>query len=209
MYDQIAYLIAQGWTPAIEHEHPSRSFNHYWTMWKLPIFGQQDMTASRPNWMPAIAPIRITIRLIGYDNYTQSQGVAFVVTRDAPEPWTKYDGRLALAANNTDGGSMTQRGNAQGLSGRQLALARRQAMSGAGKAADGCGIAGAAPQARGLTARRRRRLVSSSAAASSAWVPAAGLPHWPGARRCRPAARWRCRAGIACATPNRLRQRTR
>jgi len=32
VYDQIAYLIAQGWTPAIEHEHPSRSFNHYWTI---------------------------------------------------------------------------------------------------------------------------------------------------------------------------------
>ena len=28
VYDQIAYLIAQGWTPAIEHEHPSTSTNH-------------------------------------------------------------------------------------------------------------------------------------------------------------------------------------
>ena len=36
VYDQIEYLIANGWTPAIEHEHPSGSSNHYWTMWKLP-----------------------------------------------------------------------------------------------------------------------------------------------------------------------------
>ena len=28
---QIAYIIANGWAPAIEHEHPSNSFDHYWT----------------------------------------------------------------------------------------------------------------------------------------------------------------------------------
>ena len=45
VYDQIEYLIAQGWTPAIEHEHPSQSSNHYWTMWKLPFFGEKDLNA--------------------------------------------------------------------------------------------------------------------------------------------------------------------
>jgi ribulose-bisphosphate carboxylase small chain len=80
IYDQIAYLIAQGWTPAIEHEHPSRSSNHYWTMWKLPMFGEQDLATV----MAEIDACHRTypdhhIRLIGYDNYTQSQGVSFVV----------------------------------------------------------------------------------------------------------------------------------
>ena len=80
VYAQIAYLIAQGWTPAIEHEHPSQASNHYWTMWKLPFFGEQDLgrvvqeldacRAAHPNHH---------IRLVGYDNYTQSQGTAFVV----------------------------------------------------------------------------------------------------------------------------------
>ena len=46
IYAQIAYLIAQGWTPAIEHEHPSGASNHYWTMWKLPFFGEQDLGLS-------------------------------------------------------------------------------------------------------------------------------------------------------------------
>ena len=78
--DQIAYLIAQGWTPAIEHEHPSRSFNHYWTMWKLPFFGEQNLE----NVVGELEACRRAypdhhIRLLGYDNYTQSQGVAFVV----------------------------------------------------------------------------------------------------------------------------------
>ena len=80
IYDQIAYLLAQGWTPAIEHEHPSKAANHYWTMWKLPFFGTSDLSAvvdeqeacrrSYPDHH---------VRLIGYDNYTQSQGVCFVV----------------------------------------------------------------------------------------------------------------------------------
>ena len=80
VYDQIAYIIDQGWTPAIEHEHPSRSFNHYWTMWKLPFFGETDLAR-------VVAELEACrrsypdhhVRLLGYDNYTQSQGAAFVV----------------------------------------------------------------------------------------------------------------------------------
>ncbi|HPE80873.1 MAG: ribulose bisphosphate carboxylase small subunit [Chromatiaceae bacterium] len=80
VYDQIAYMVAQGWTPAIEHEHPSKSASYYWTMWKLPMFGQQDINAISAE----IDACRRSypdhhIRLIGYDNYTQSQGVCFVV----------------------------------------------------------------------------------------------------------------------------------
>ena len=80
VYDQIEYLIANGWTPAIEHEPPSGSANHYWTMWKLPFFGERDLNA-------VVAEIDAChrtypdhhVRLIGYDNYTQSQGLCFVV----------------------------------------------------------------------------------------------------------------------------------
>lgn len=80
IYDQIAYVLAQGWSPAIEHEHPSQAFNHYWTMWKLPFFGEQNLNAVAAE----IEACRRAypdhhIRLIGYDNYTQSQGTAFVV----------------------------------------------------------------------------------------------------------------------------------
>ncbi len=80
IYKQIAYILAQGWTPAIEHEHPSQAFNHYWTMWKLPFFGEQDLSH-------VVAELEAChraypdhhIRLLGYDNYTQSQGMAFMV----------------------------------------------------------------------------------------------------------------------------------
>ncbi len=80
IYAQIAYLVAQGWTPAVEHEDPSKASNHYWTMWKLPFFGEQDLNRV----VEELEGCRRAypdhhVRLIGYDNYTQSQGVCFVV----------------------------------------------------------------------------------------------------------------------------------
>ena len=77
---QIAYILANGWSPAIEHEHPSRAFDHYWTMWKLPFFGETELNH-------VLAELEAChrqfpdhhVRLTGYDNYTQTQGSAFVV----------------------------------------------------------------------------------------------------------------------------------
>jgi len=80
IYDQIAYVLAQGWTPGIEHVHPSQAMKDYWTMWKLPFFGEQDLGAVAAE----LEACHRTypghhVRLTGYDNYTQSQGACFVV----------------------------------------------------------------------------------------------------------------------------------
>jgi len=77
---QINYMIAQGLTPGIEHEAPENAATHYWTMWKLPFFGETDLNVV----MSELETCRREypdhhIRLTGYDNYTQSQGVNFVV----------------------------------------------------------------------------------------------------------------------------------
>ena len=77
---QIAYMISNGWSPAVEHEHPSNSMDHYWTMWKLPFFGETNMA----NVLAELEACRRAypdhhVRLIGYDAYTQSQPVCFVV----------------------------------------------------------------------------------------------------------------------------------
>ncbi len=82
VYDQIGYMLNQGLTPAIEHEHPSQSTDFYWPMWKLPFFGETELSK-------VVAELESChrtypdhhVRLIGYDNYTQSQGVCFVVYR--------------------------------------------------------------------------------------------------------------------------------
>lgn len=80
IYDQISYMLALGLTPAIEHEAPETATNHYWTMWKLPFFGETDLATV----VSELESCRRSypdhhIRLLGYDNYTQSQGVCFVV----------------------------------------------------------------------------------------------------------------------------------
>jgi ribulose-bisphosphate carboxylase small chain len=79
---QIAYLIAQGWNPAIEHTEPEKLFSSFWYLWKLPFFGERSIerilaeleACHRAN------PGHL-VRLLGYDNYTQSQGTAFIVYR--------------------------------------------------------------------------------------------------------------------------------
>jgi len=80
IYEQIAYVIAQGWTPCIEHVQPSASMRNYWSLWKLPFFGEAELGA-------IVAELEAChraypdhhVRLTGYDAYTQTQGTAFVV----------------------------------------------------------------------------------------------------------------------------------
>lgn len=79
---QVDYMVGQGWNCAIEHVEPARTSDHYWYMWKLPMFGEQDvnvimgeLTACR-NASPGDH-----IRIIGYDSKRQTQGLAMVVYR--------------------------------------------------------------------------------------------------------------------------------
>ncbi len=79
---QIQYLINQGWNPSVEHTEPEKSFSHYWYMWKLPFFGEKSVEK-------VLAEIESChrsnpghhVRLVGYDNFAQSQGTAFIVYR--------------------------------------------------------------------------------------------------------------------------------
>lgn len=80
VYKQIAYIVAQGWTPGMEHVHPSNASNNYWQMWKLPFFGETDLAkiAGELDACRRAYPDH-HVRLTGYDSYTQSQGSCFVV----------------------------------------------------------------------------------------------------------------------------------
>lgn len=79
---QIEYIVSQGWNPAIEHTEPENAVSNYWYMWKLPMFGETDVER-------ILAEIEACkkanpnnhVRLIGYDNYRQSQGANMVVHR--------------------------------------------------------------------------------------------------------------------------------
>jgi ribulose-bisphosphate carboxylase small chain len=82
IFDQVVYIINQGWTPSIEHDKPENAAAHYWGMWKLPFFGMRDPmdVLSEIEACRQAYPDHL-IRLVGYDNYTQCQGHNFVVYR--------------------------------------------------------------------------------------------------------------------------------
>ncbi len=83
---QVDYIVAQGWQPAIEHTEPENAFDHYWYMWKLPMFGETDVDTileearkcheEHPNHH---------VRLIGYNWFHQTQGTAMVIYRGPVE----------------------------------------------------------------------------------------------------------------------------
>ncbi len=77
---QIEYIVRQNWNPVIEHVEPGRVTDHYWYMWKLPMFGERDIA-------PILAEIAACreaypdhyVRIVGYDNGRQTQGARIVV----------------------------------------------------------------------------------------------------------------------------------
>ena len=79
---QVDYMIAKGWNCAVEHVEPARAADNYWYMWKLPLFGERDVDVI----MNELTGCRNAnpghhIRIIGYDNQRQTQGLSMVVHR--------------------------------------------------------------------------------------------------------------------------------
>ena len=82
---QVAYIVSKGWNPAVEHSEPENATSNFWYMWKLPMFGETDVDRildeadachkAHPN---------NHVKLIGFDNYTQSKGAEMVIYRGKP-----------------------------------------------------------------------------------------------------------------------------
>ena len=79
---QVAYMVERGWNCAIEHVEPARAAETYWYMWKLPMFGERDVDTLM-NELNAChnANPGHHVRLVGYDNKRQTQGLAMAVYR--------------------------------------------------------------------------------------------------------------------------------
>lgn len=82
---QVEYIVSKGWNPAIEHTEPENAFDHYWYMWKLPLFGETDVdrVLNEAETCHKAHPNN-HVRLVGYDNYAQSKGAEMVVYRGKP-----------------------------------------------------------------------------------------------------------------------------
>jgi ribulose-bisphosphate carboxylase small chain len=74
--------VSKGWNPAIEHTEPENASSNYWYMWKLPMFGETDIDAifQEIEQCKKANPDN-HVRLVGYDNFKQTQGTAMVVHR--------------------------------------------------------------------------------------------------------------------------------
>ena len=79
---QIAYIIQCGWTPAIEHTEPEKALSNFWYLWKLPLFGERsvDKVLAEIEACHRANPGQL-VRLLGYDDYVQTQGTALIVHR--------------------------------------------------------------------------------------------------------------------------------
>ena len=79
---QVEYLVKKGWNPAIEHVEPEHMMDSYWYMWKLPMFGETDVARVLAEAEACLkANPNNHVRLIGYNNFNQSQGASMVIFR--------------------------------------------------------------------------------------------------------------------------------
>jgi ribulose-bisphosphate carboxylase small chain len=79
---QVNFAVSKGWNCAVEHVEPERAGDYYWYMWKLPMFGEGDVdTIMREAEACHRANPNHHVRVIGYDNKAQSQGMSLVVYR--------------------------------------------------------------------------------------------------------------------------------
>lgn len=79
---QVAYIVSKGWNPAIEHTETENACANYWYMWKLPMFGETNVDAILAELESCHkAHPKNHVRLLGFDNYSQSAGTAMVIYR--------------------------------------------------------------------------------------------------------------------------------
>ncbi len=79
---QVQYIVDNGWQPAVEHTEPENAIQHFWYMWKLPMFGETDVETilAEAEKCHQEHPDH-HVKLIGYDWKHQSQGIAMVIYR--------------------------------------------------------------------------------------------------------------------------------
>jgi ribulose-bisphosphate carboxylase small chain len=79
---QVQYVLAEGFVPAIEYVRQPDPRDHYWSMWKLPLFEARTVA----DVLTEIEACKTAhpdsfIKLIGYDRQRQTQAVCLVVCR--------------------------------------------------------------------------------------------------------------------------------
>jgi ribulose-bisphosphate carboxylase small chain len=77
---QVEYVLERGWSPAIEYTEAGRAAGSFWSMWRLPMFGETsaERVLAEAEACRKANPGHV-VRVIGYDNLRQTLGAAFTV----------------------------------------------------------------------------------------------------------------------------------
>ena len=77
---QVEYVLARGWSRAIEHAEVGRATGTYWGMWGLPMFGERsaERVLAEAEACRKAHPGHL-VRLVGYDPLRQTLGTALVI----------------------------------------------------------------------------------------------------------------------------------
>lgn len=83
---QLAHIVERELVVAIEHSYNPDPYDHYWQLWKLPLFGVADAGAVEEQ----LAQCREAnpdayIKVNGYDPDRQGQVVSFVAFRPSED----------------------------------------------------------------------------------------------------------------------------
>jgi ribulose-bisphosphate carboxylase small chain len=77
---QLQYMLDQGYIPGVEFSQESEPTQHYWTLWKLPLFNATttneilaEVRACRSEYGHCF------VRVVGFDNIKQCQVLSFIV----------------------------------------------------------------------------------------------------------------------------------
>jgi ribulose-bisphosphate carboxylase small chain len=77
---QLQYILDQGYIPAVEFSEDSEPSQHFWTLWKLPLFN----ATSTSEILSEVRSCRSEyngsyVRVVGFDNIKQCQVLSFIV----------------------------------------------------------------------------------------------------------------------------------
>jgi len=77
---QIQYILDKGYIPGVEFSEDSDPTQHYWTLWKLPLFHASTTTEVLTEIKACRAEYSNSyIRVMGFDNIKQCQVLSFIV----------------------------------------------------------------------------------------------------------------------------------
>jgi ribulose-bisphosphate carboxylase small chain len=77
---QVQYILDRGYIPGVEFSEESEPTQHFWTLWKLPLFNVtttsevlSEVRSCRSEYNNCF------IRVVGFDNIKQCQVLSFIV----------------------------------------------------------------------------------------------------------------------------------